>query len=84
MRTRSQRHIEQVAGLIMDAGLSPESAGRINAGSGWTFDFRYEDKGYLGETWERVEGLQLSPSELTEALRVAAAWEAGNFEEQAR
>jgi hypothetical protein len=79
-----QADIEKVAGIIYESGLSPNTALAVNSMSGWSFDICYSDQEYIGNDFTRVEGLDLSPGDLTEALRVAAAWTAGDFEEKAR
>ncbi len=70
--TRTEQQIEQVAGIIYEAEMTPEEARRQNAGDGWTFDVRYDDGEYVNETnWTRVEGLQLSDANLQKAIAIA-------------
>ncbi len=71
-RTIRQQHIEQVAGIIHEGGLTATEARKINDGDGWGFAIRYDHEDYANDrSWTQISNLILDPQDLEAAIRIA-------------
>lgn len=83
MKSERNQNVEQVAAIIAeypwayDFDSAEQFARQQNEGAGWSFECRYPGE-VPGNNYARVEGLRLSESDLTLALRLAAEWDSGN------
>lgn len=86
-KSRERQVIEQVAGIIYEHygaakyyGGTPDdeiraNIQRVNDVHGFTFDVRWADGEYISEDdWTRVEGMQLTASQLEAAWNLAMEW----------
>lgn len=71
--SRRQHIIEKVAERIYNAQWDNDQITAAN-NHGFTFDIRFQDGEYIGDSWSEVSNITLTPDELEEAKRIATTF----------